>query len=127
MALEKLNFNIPADSKWTTADVEKRADDLGLQNKSDLMIKAVEMMVNFDLEFYKQIQRMADGLKIPEYLVMQNMIINAQAKNEVYGGAGGVLVEFTARQADDGSYKMLTGDELKKMLVEYYTRQNNKK
>ena len=45
MALEKINFNIPAGSKWGVADVEKRAKELGLQNKSELVVMALDMMM----------------------------------------------------------------------------------
>lgn len=126
MALEKLNFNIPAGSKWKTVDVEKKAKEMGLQNKSDLMVLAVDSFMNFDDEIMKEIRRYSDGLNVPIWLVMQNIIINQLAKQAAQKAAdtykGGVMNEFIAIDGE-----MLTGDKLMKHLVDQYTRDEQQK
>jgi hypothetical protein len=131
MENEKLHFNIPADSNLTIRDFDNRAEDLGLKNKSELMRKGVDMMMNFDLDFYKKIQSYATGLNVPEYMVIQNMIINLlaqrEAKAKVWGSNSDILLEFiSVANSETGDYKMLTGNDLKKHLLEYYIRQEQK-
>jgi hypothetical protein len=124
MALEKVGFNIPADSNWTIEDLEKKAEALGLQNKSELMVMAVDAAMNFDMEVAATIQRMADGLKIPAWMVVQNMLIKQiaekKARESVFGNITRILPEFTAVTDKDGNYRMLTGKDLMKTLFDMY-------
>lgn len=130
MALEKINFNIPAGSKWGVADVEKRAKELGLQNKSELVVMALDMMMNFDDDFIKTMQKYADGLHTDLFIVIQNMIIRQLARNEVrqnvWGKAGEIRDQFVAVDRGDGFY-MMTGQELMDHLVKKYTFEEQRK
>jgi hypothetical protein len=70
-------------------------------------------------------------LNVPEYMVIQNMIINLlaqrEAKAKVWGSNSDILLEFiSVANSETGDYKMLTGNDLKKHLLEYYIRQEQK-
>lgn len=126
---EEVRAYIPEDNAWHDADMKAKADDLGMK-KSDFILKAVDMMINFDLDFYKRIEQLAAGLQIPAYLVMQNMLIKdlamKDARRAVYGSTGDVLDEFIFQDLGDG-FKILTGADLEKALLEKYTREEKHK
>ncbi len=118
MKYEKLQANIPVGADFTIEDIDQKAKGLGIE-RTDLIIKAVDMFINFDNEFLEYIKHYADGLKIPEYLVIQNFIIgmmaDKEAKDEVFGPVGEILEEFI-QVLDDKGPRTLTGAELKKQL-----------
>lgn len=128
MAQEIIRATVPANNKWHTEDIEKKAADLGI-DKGEFILKAVDMLLNFDETFYKKIQWYAEGLKIPEYMVIQNFIIdmieNNKAISEVWGSNHRVLPFFMVE--DDKGARTLTGDELRKERSEYYKREEMKK
>ena len=114
MAQEIIRATVPANNNWHTEDLEAKATAMGM-SKSDLILKAVDMMVNFDDEFLKYIKHYSDGLNIPEYLIIQNMIIwrmgEEDAQREVWGSFREALPEFF-HVHDDRGPRTLTGKEL---------------
>lgn len=114
MAQEIIRATVPANNNWHTEDLEAKATAMGM-SKSDLILKAVDMMVNFDDDFLKYIKHYSDGLKIPEYMVIQNMIIlrmgEEAAQREVHGSLRKSLDEFI-HVIDDKGPRTLTGKEL---------------
>lgn len=122
---EKLQANIPANSKWNLEAADKRAKDLGL-DRSELIIRGMELVMNFDKEFLDYIKYYAEGLQIPEYLVIQNMVIvrmaDEEAQKEVYGDLGGMVEGFMST-IDKKGPRQITGKELKDILKDKYTRE----
>ena len=121
---ERINTAIPVDNDWNLEDINKKAEEMGL-DRNEFIIKAVDLLMNFDNEFLKYIEKYSKGLKIPRYLVIQNMIMkqiaDKEAKKEVYGPTGEVLKEFTQVEDDKGA-RTLTGQELKKLLNDEYIK-----
>lgn len=132
--IQKLQANIPVDNKWSLEDVDKRAEELGL-NRTQLILKAVDMMMNFDNDFIEYIKFYAEGLQIPEYLVIQNQVLKVQAdreaRAEVYGRHNQMLSEFRFVTDEKGTPRTITGAELKEQLkterVGYYKREKYRK
>lgn len=116
MAQEILRATIPSTNKWHTEDIEAKAKELGME-KSEFILKAVDMMMNFDKEFYKRITQYSEGLNAPEYIVIQNIIIKnmaldaAKVETDTWGGTDKLMTEFQAVN-EKGTIKMLTGEEL---------------
>lgn len=126
MALEKLNFNIPAGSKWKTVDVEKKAKEMGLQNKSEFMIMAIDTFMGFDDNFIKTMQDRSAGLHVPLYVAIQNTIIaqlaKDQARQRVHGGMVVKREEFPMF-SDESGWHMLTGKALEEYLIDLYVKE----
>nr|DAE48202.1 MAG TPA: hypothetical protein [Caudoviricetes sp.] len=124
MAQEILRATIPATNKWHTEDVEARAKELGME-KTEFILKAVDMMMNFDNTFFKKIQEYSAGLNTPEYMVIQNMIIKnmaldaAKVETDTWGGSDKLMSEFQAVN-EKGTIRMLTGEELFNNLKEEF-------
>lgn len=125
---EKLQANIPGGSKWDLNAVDGRAKELGL-DRSELIIKAVDLMMNFDNDFLEYIKYYAEGLKIPEYLVIQNMVItrmaDEEAQKEVHGKLTGFVEGFMST-IDDKGPRQITGKELKNILKDLKVREYKK-
>lgn len=121
---EKLNTAIPVDNNWKLEDIDKKAKGLGM-DRNQLVLKAVDMMMNFDDQFLTYIEKYSKGLKLPEWLVIQNLIMariaDKEALKEVFGPTGEVLKEFTQVEDDKGA-RTLTGQELKKLLKDEYIK-----
>lgn len=111
---ERLQATIPNSNKWHNEDVEARAKQLGME-KSEFILNAVDMMMNFDETFFKKIQGYSEGLHIPEWLVMQNMIIKEMAKEAAEVATNTwrskVLSEFMF-VGEGFDKRTLTGEEL---------------
>ena len=124
MAQEKIQLTIPSSNKWHTEDVERKAKELGFE-KSEFIMKAIDMMMNFDNTFFKKIQEYSEGLNIPEYMVIQNMIIknmamdSAKVETNTWTGAHKLMSEFQAVN-EKGTLRMLTGEELFNNLKEEF-------
>lgn len=125
---ERLQTTIPSSNKWHSEDVELRAKALGME-KSELVFNAVDMMMNFDEIFLKRIQSYAEGLHIPEWMVMQNMLLdrmaNESAEYKVYGKRPKLLVEFMLI-GEGTERRSVTGKELTDSLEEMYVRKFEK-
>ena len=110
----RISFVLPTDSKWDAEALATKAKNLGM-TRNELIVKAVDMFYNFDDEFLKYIKHYSDGLNIPEYLIIQNMIIwrmgEEDAQREVWGSFREALPEFF-HVHDDRGPRTLTGKEL---------------
>jgi hypothetical protein len=128
MAQEKIQATIPQDNKWHLEDIEVKAKSLGIE-KGDFILKAVDMLMNFDNGFYQRIRQYSTGLKVPEYVVIQNMIINQIAKKsaetKVWGEHQRLLKEF-AFAGEGENMRIITGEELFNMLEGSYIHEEKK-
>lgn len=121
---ERIQATVSKNNKWHSEEVEERAKELGME-KGELIIKAVDMIMSFDKEFYRRIQEYSKGLNIPEYIVIQNMIIKnmaldaAKVETNTWSGKDKLMSEFQAVN-EKGNLKMLTGEELFNNLKEQY-------
>lgn len=124
---DKRRFSIvlPHDSDWTPEDINNKADNMGL-SRNEFIVKAIDIFMNFDKEFLDYIKYYAEGLQIPEYLVIQNMVIvrmaDEEAQKEVYGDLGGMVEGFLST-IDKKGPRQITGKELKDILKDKYTRE----
>jgi len=111
---KRITLVLPASSKWDAEDLAAKAEKIGM-TRNELIIKAIDMLYNFDDDFLKYIKHYSDGLKIPEYMVIQNMIIlrmgEEAAQREVHGSLRKSLDEFI-HVIDDKGPRTLTGKEL---------------
>jgi len=107
---------------YTLADLDHKAAELGM-NRSELINKAVDILMGFDAVFFKKIQGYSEGLHIPEWLVLENMIIKRMADEaaeiEVYGGGTRLLDEFML-VGDGAEHRSVTGEELFNSLKGQY-------
>lgn len=121
---ERLQTTIPNSNKWHNEDVELKAEKYGM-SKKDFILNAVDMMMSFDEIFFKKIQKYSNGLHIPEWLVMQNMIIkriaDEAAETEVFGTHRRVLDEFMM-MGEGSERKTTTGEELFNILKKIYIK-----
>ncbi len=94
--------------------LEKRSKEIGM-TFTDLLKTGAMMYASFDPVFMEKISGMSEATKIPEYLVIQNMIIKRLADDaadqEVYGKRPRSLPEFSF--TENGP---ITGAELFEML-----------
>lgn len=124
MAQEILRATIPTSNKWHIEDIEAKAKEMGM-DKTEFILKAVDMMMNFDKNFIKRIQGYSEGLNVSEYMVIQNMIIKnmaldaAKVETDTWGGTDKLMTEFQAVN-EKGTIKMLTGEELFNNLKEQF-------
>lgn len=124
MAQEKLQVTIPTTNKWHTEDVERKAKALGLE-KTEFIMKAIDMIMNFDDVFLNRIIEYSEGLKVPEYMVIQNMIIknmaldSAKVETNTWTSKDKLMSEFQSVN-EKGILKMLTGEELFNNLKEQF-------
>ena len=115
----------------TLEQIDKRAEELGL-NRSQFVTLALQMMVNFDLVFWQRVQKYSTELHIPEWMVIQNMLIERfgreAAKLEVWGRQHPhILDEFTSVR-DQNGVRTLTGGELFDVIKKkYYQIETRKK
>ena len=131
---EMIQARIPEGNEWGASELEAKAEELGL-NKSELIFKAVDMMMKFDNDFIEYIKFYAERLQIPEYLIIQNQVIKVQAdreaRAEVYNQNSQLLGEFRFVTDEKGTPRTITGLELKEQLkterVGYYKREKYSK
>lgn len=109
----------------TLGQIDKRAEELGL-NRSQFVTQALLMLVNFDLEFWERIQAYNKALNLPEWKVIQNMLLKRfaleDAEFQVLGGKGKNLDEFINFH-DEAGLRVRTGEELYNILKERYVRE----
>ena len=95
--------------KETYDAIDKRAAEMGI-TKTEFFRRAVDMLLNYDQTFLDIIDQYK-RLGLPEYLVIQNLIITAEAeraaRDEACGKERRIYTEFA--MTDDG---YLTGAEL---------------
>lgn len=109
--------------------IDKRASELGL-NRSQFVTKALLMLVNFDLDFWKKIARYAENLRLPEWVVIQNMLIKRFAREDaeaqVFGRQSKMLDEFISFHDETGP-RTPTGEELYNILKAQYVLEFERK
>ncbi len=122
---ERINARIPADSKWSAADLENKSSMLGIK-KSDFIIDAIDLLMGFETEFIKEVYSRADKLNIPVSTFIQNTITRVSAQEQVEDAVWGVnpRIRYEFMMVDD---KPLTGEDLKNYLVDMYTREEKQK
>ncbi|MFN2363162.1 MAG: hypothetical protein ABR596_02600 [Halarsenatibacteraceae bacterium] len=115
----KIGFRIKDSDDFTVEKLDEKAESLGL-NRSELISTALDMIIKFDNEFIKKMQKRAEGLNMPLGYVIQNMIIKRlaeeAAETEVDQELGReysqrALMEFQSKRVGN-SYKPITGEEL---------------
>lgn len=125
MANETISLRI-APEKIQKIDIA--AAEKGL-SRTDFMLKAVDMLLNFDEGFYKRVEEYAEALKLPEYMVIQNMVISEiakkSAKAKVWGERQEMLFEFPV-VSKGVQLRMMTGEELFKSLEKMYIHNEKK-
>lgn len=128
MANELISVRIPNGNKWNLKDIEEKSQKYGME-KSEFILAAIDMLMNFDEVFFKKIQSYAKGLNIPEYIVLQNMVINQFAKEAAeeaaYGPLRKVLHEFV-HVTDEKGPRTLTGEELFNVLKDLHLQEINR-
>lgn len=86
-------------------------------NRTELTMLGLEMLMSFDEEFYNRLKVYSDSMRIPMWLVIQNMLIKRmaeeQAEKDIWGDAPRMLPEFMFTV--DGP---LTGEALFNTLYE---------
>ena len=120
---ERLQITIPSDNKWHTEDIEAKADELGM-TRNEFIFKAIDLLYNMDTEVFKAIKDNAESLRVPEYIFIQNMIIDVLARSaaefEVYGeNKKRMLPQFMFVDDKEG-LRTITGKELFDELVRIY-------
>ena len=104
-----IRARIPNKSTYSLEDLDRKAEDMGM-SRSQFVLRAVEMLLHFDKSFLDIIDQYK-RLGLPEYLVIQNLIITAEAeraaRDEACGKERRIYTEFA--MTDDG---YLTGAEL---------------
>lgn len=123
--MANLNIRVP---DGLIEKIDQYAKEHG-QNKTDFVLKAIDMLLNFDEVFFSRVNEYSKGLNIPEWLVIQNMIIKQMAidaaETEVWGPLQKPLKEFIS--VNDGTgYKTMTGEELFIMLKKQFVQDNEK-
>lgn len=108
-----IRARIPNKSAYSLEDLDRKAEDLGM-SRSQFVLRAVDMLLNFDKSFLDILDQYT-RLGFPEHLVIQNLIIKAEAEraavNEVNGEQPRIYLEFA--MTDKG---YLTGKELFKQM-----------
>ena len=111
---EKLQVNIPVGADFTIADIDNRAKELGIK-RTELVIKAVELYINLDDLVISGLKKLEVGLQVPDYLILNNLVIENMAKNkaniELRGGNYQGHTPFVII-SDELGLRMLTGKEL---------------
>lgn len=49
-------------------------------NRTEFVLKAIDILANFDETFFKKIQQLSNTLNLPEWVVIQNIILDEMAK-----------------------------------------------
>ena len=111
---EKLQVNIPVGADFTIADIDNRAKELGIK-RTELVIKAVELYINLDDLVISGLKKLEVGLQVPDYLILNNLVIENMAKNkaniELKGKGYQGPTPFVIITDELGA-RMMTGKEL---------------
>ena len=115
---ETIRAVISPNNPWHLKDIDRKSKELGI-DRYELIRQAVDMMMNFDRDFLDYIKTYEDALKIPKYLIIQNIIISkiadSEARIEVYGPKTQNIEGFIFLENEKGP-KVLSGNELKEHL-----------
>lgn len=104
-----INIRLTKDSPVVEA-MDEAASKLGM-SRNEMILKAIGMMISFDKVFYKKLEAYSEKMKVPMWVVLQNMTIKrwAQdaAKTAVWGSNPEVLIEFSTTETGTISPKEL--------------------
>ena len=118
--MPKIGFRISKrNDGFTLEQLDEKAESLNM-NRSELVSFALNMVMKFDNEFIKKMQKRAEGLNMPVGFVIQNMIIKRLAEEAAEAEVNEelnrkhsqkALMEFQSKRVGD-SYEPVTGEEL---------------
>ena len=118
--MPKIGFRISKrNDDFTLEQLDEKAESLNM-NRSELVSFALNMVMKFDNEFIKKMQKRAEGLNMPVGFVIQNMIIKRLAEEAAEAEVNEelnrkhsqkALMEFQSKRVGD-SYEPVTGEEL---------------
>jgi hypothetical protein len=108
----------PSEKKY----LEKMASEMGL-TFTDLLKEGASFYSSFDSVFWKKIKTFSRNLRIPEYLILQNLAISWMARREAHAEVWGdeadpLLAEFMF--TENGP---ITGEELFASLKKNFVSQ----
>jgi hypothetical protein len=78
MSKGQINVRIPDNTGYGISDIDAKAKKLGI-TKSELVMKAITLMMNLDDELCSKIQIYSKSANIPEWVVIQNLLIETMA------------------------------------------------
>jgi len=107
------------------SELDETVKELGFNNRSDFVLFAIDLLSGFDKGFLNMIRSYSEGLKLPEYIIIQNFIIKQialdQADREINGESPKLLDQFIF-VSDGESRRIMTGEELYKILYGNYLK-----
>ena len=108
MSKGQINIRIPDSTEYGISDIEVKAKKLGI-TKSELIMKAITLIMNLDDELCSKIQIYSKSANIPEWVVIQNLLIETMASRAAkielgtLTGEGATLVKIiTVPDGSDG-------------------------
>ncbi len=113
----------------TSVSYTEAAQKLGM-SRNEMILKAVAMMISFDVTFYKKLEAYSNSCKVPISTAVQNTIIKRwaqdNAKKAVWGSNKEILIEFSLsgegiiqpKELYELVYQMTFGEETKKRFEE---------
>ena len=105
------------------SELDETVKELGFNNRSDFVLFAIDLLSGFDKGFLNMIRSYSEGLKLPEYIIIQNFIIKQialdQADREINGESPKLLDQFIFI-GDGDIRRIMTGDELLQTLKKKY-------
>ena len=115
----KLNVRLPME----LSELDEIVQELGFNNRSDFVLFAIDLLSGFDRGFLDMIRSYSEGLKLPEFIIIQNFIIKQialdQADREINGESPKLLDQFIFI-SDGDIRRIMTGDELLQTLKKKY-------
>lgn len=127
---KRVTIVLPTSADWDIDTITAAAEKRGI-TRNEFMTKSIEFMLNIDDTAWNMITNYSKGLKVPENVIVQNILIKRAAEQaaqmEAYGRiTNGVLDEFISVSKDQETWEMLTGEELFKVLKDKYVREYKK-
>jgi hypothetical protein len=106
----------------------QQLDRLLKKHYQELQKTFVNLSVKIDSGLGHRIMLFSEQLKIPAWLVIQNLLLADWARRvasfEVEGADHvNIMPEFQWRVLDNGNRELITGEELYRVLVEYYKQE----
>lgn len=129
MASEQIQARL-SKANFTLSDIDKKAKELEM-TRTEFVISAVEMLLGFDINFLKIIQKYSKVFNVPDWKVMQNMIANQlaeeAAENIVHGNKFRTHEEFVVVGLSESGNPVTPGfSDLYDYLKSYYVKELQK-
>lgn len=119
------NLNIRLPDGITLEQIDEVAKKYDL-NRTEFVLKALEMLLGFDDFFLAELSRWAEGLHLPEWIIIQNMVLARFAKQD----ASETVYEEKSPALDEFQYttrNIITGRELYQRFYKDYVKRNAEK